>query len=193
MAEIALAQEWRIIQSYPDYEASNDGLIRRAVDHHRFPQKYPAGYVVPQSLAKQISRLRDGRLSDNSRMAVGLFDPRRRKSVKLQVARLVCEAFHGAPPTPRHEAAHNDGDRLNNASANLRWATSADNHADKRLHGTNNAGTKHGMSKITDADVSAIRRAAASGMTQKAVAVQFGISQANASLINARKAWGHIP
>jgi hypothetical protein len=47
---------------------------------------------------------------------------------------LVLEVFIGPRPAG-HQAAHNDGDRLNNTVANLRWATRQENEADKLRHG----------------------------------------------------------
>src|SRR3982751_5117101 len=49
----------------------------------------------------------------------------------VRVHRMVAEAFHGPAPTPKHEVAHWDGDPANNRAANLRWATSKENKADR--------------------------------------------------------------
>ena len=57
---------------------------------------------------------------------------------KLLVSRIVCEAVNGPPPTPQHEVAHNCG-RGHLGCCNpqhLRWATRAENQADRRIHGT---------------------------------------------------------
>lgn len=53
-----------------------------------------------------------------------------------EVHRLVCLAFHGPPPTPRHTAAHRDGLKGNCWSYNLRWATWEEQALDRRRHGT---------------------------------------------------------
>lgn len=52
------------------------------------------------------------------------------------VHRLVARTFHGEPPSPAHHAAHNDGVPSNNRESNIRWATPAENQADRLLHGT---------------------------------------------------------
>jgi hypothetical protein len=44
-----------------------------------------------------------------------------------RVSRLVCEAFHGAPPSDIHQAAHLDCDPSNNYEWNLEWQTPAEN------------------------------------------------------------------
>src|SRR5271157_4590362 len=52
------------------------------------------------------------------------------------VNRLVCKIYHGAPPSQRHQAAHNCGFSSCVNYRHLRWATPAENTADKILHGT---------------------------------------------------------
>lgn len=52
--------------------------------------------------------------------------------VRLNV--IVCETFHGPRP-PGQQAAHNNGDKLDNRAANLRWATPSGNALDKARHG----------------------------------------------------------
>jgi hypothetical protein len=41
----------------------------------------------------------------------------------FRLARLVCETFHGEPPTPKHVVLARDGDPTNCRADNLRWAT----------------------------------------------------------------------
>src|SRR5690348_4661929 len=57
-----------------------------------------------------------------------------------KVHRLVCEAWHGPPPSPVHHAAHLDGDCANNCPENLAWATPKENAEHKRLQGRPNGG-----------------------------------------------------
>lgn len=45
----------------------------------------------------------------------------------LKVHRLVCEAFHGAPPPGRSVVLHLDEDGHNNRPENLRWGTQEEN------------------------------------------------------------------
>lgn len=58
------------------------------------------------------------------------------RSKRHAVHALVANAFHGARPTPAHQAAHNNGISGDNRSANLRWATPQQNQADRLLHGS---------------------------------------------------------
>lgn len=43
---------------------------------------------------------------------------------------VVCSAFHGRRPSDKHQALHNDNNRLNNRPSNLRWGTHQDNMKD---------------------------------------------------------------
>lgn len=58
------------------------------------------------------------------------------KSKRHSVHRLIAHAFRGDPPTALHQAAHNDGNPSNNSDENIRWATPAENQADRLIHGT---------------------------------------------------------
>ena len=44
----------------------------------------------------------------------------------LKIHRLVCEAFHGAPPFANADVLHINGNTLENREDNLRWATRAE-------------------------------------------------------------------
>lgn len=50
------------------------------------------------------------------------------KNYKLHV--LVCTAFHGPKPSPKHTVNHKDKDRSNNSASNLEWMT----YRDQSLH-----------------------------------------------------------
>lgn len=76
-----------------------------------------------------------------------------------QVNRLVARAFLGEPSDPKLQAAHNDGCRSNNFVGNLRWATAAENAADRYLHGTVAMGEDSPRATIDQASVDAIRDA----------------------------------
>jgi len=44
-----------------------------------------------------------------------------------KIHRLICEAFHGAPPFPRAVVIHINEDALDNRPENLRWGTQKEN------------------------------------------------------------------
>lgn len=93
------------------------------------------------------------------------------------VHRLVLLTHVGPPPTPLHEAAHNNGDRADNRLENLRWATRRENHADKQQHGTNLAGERHPGSTITNQQARQIYIRLLGGERQRPVARELGIGR----------------
>lgn len=99
---------------------------------------------------------------------------------RMHVHRAVAIAFLGRPPTDLHEVAHSDGDPSNNAVQNLRWATRAENHADKLAHGTHNRGDAHPRVKVSDA---VVRRIRSSGLPASRAAKAFGVPLKFASAV----------
>jgi hypothetical protein len=69
---------------------------------------------------------------------------------------LVLQAFVGPCP-PGLEGCHADDDRTNNALSNLRWGTPKSNAADRVRNGRAPRGEWHGMSKLAEHQVDAIR------------------------------------
>ena len=61
---------------------------------------------------------------------------RKARKHTYSVHRLVLEAWVGMAPTQKHQAAHWNGDPSDNRLENLRWATQAENEADKVRHGS---------------------------------------------------------
>lgn len=104
--------------------------------------------------------------------------------------RLVCEAFNGPPPSEKHEVAHNDGEPGNIHYRNLRWATHAENEADKIEHGTAPIGEKHGSAKLTADQVMKIR--AANDPNLGDLARKYGVSRATVCIIRKGKIWRHL-
>jgi hypothetical protein len=182
-------EEWRVIADFPDYAVSNHGRVKRIAPDAR-------GHTVTGACLKPaISR---GRVYCH----VSLCEDGKKKSVRVN--RLVCEAFHGSAPSPRHHAAHNDGDASNNHAENLRWALPTENEADKILHGTaavgerhwsklnpqrRPRGERHGRTKLTEGDVRAIRKDTRS---QREIARAYGVNQATIGRIRNGSVWGHV-
>lgn len=111
-------------------------------------------------------------------------------SERLLLHRLVCEAFHGAAPTPRMEVAHGDGNRLHNAAANLRWVSSGENSRDMIRHGTWNRGDRSSLAKLDDDKVRIIR--ASVDRTSASLAREFGVSAPTIREIRLRRKWRHV-
>lgn len=76
-------------------------------------------------------------------LAVNLTDANGTRRQEL-VHRMVLGAFVGPPPAGM-ECCHWDGNRRNPRLENLRWDTRANNHQDKKRHGTWQSGDNHWM------------------------------------------------
>lgn len=117
---------------------------------------------------------------------VGLWANQRQRRHKVH--RLVAAAFIGPCPEGM-ECCHNDGNRTNNAVGNLRYDTPAGNQADRILHGTHNRGERHGRSKLTEAQVLAIR---ADTRNRRIIAAEYSISESCVDGIHYRKNWAWL-
>lgn len=171
------SEEWRAVPGYVDYEVSSAGRVRRATPHKQFP----AGYLLRQK------RNRHGYL------VVAL--SRNGKYWHTSVHRLVALTFLGDPPTPMHEVAHGDGRPTNNRLNNLRWATPAENAADRARHGQWHLprGEQHAQAVLTDQIVMAMRSLHRHGMTLKDLTHQFGVAKITAWDALKGKTWTHLP
>lgn len=167
--------EWRTCVGYPDYEISDDGQLRRRVAFRN----------LLVGMIKKAQRHSRGYLY----YALG-------HDKKELAHRLVAMAFIGAPPSDRHEVAHNDGSRTNNRAPNLRWALPAENQADRLLHGTDACGAKSMTAKIGSREAREIvseyarggRRYVGGAVTMREIADRHGISIAQVSrIVNGRR------
>lgn len=107
--------------------------------------------------------------------------------------RAMCDLAHGHPPTPEHEAAHSCGNgHLGCVNPkHLRWATTAENHADMIEHGTAIRGEKAYNAKLTAKAVKEIR-ALAGKLSQSKIGALYGIQQTHAGRIIRGERWGHV-
>lgn len=64
------------------------------------------------------------------------------------VSRLVCEAFHGPPPSLSMQASHLNGINTDNRPDNLMWETTRENLLRKREHGTDDWGVNNSRAKV---------------------------------------------
>ena len=170
----ASATLWRTVPGYPAYEVSVDGVVRRCQGFRcRRAHRVLVPFVRPNGYA-QILLYQGGQ--------------RRR----FGVHQLVALAFLGPKPSPQHEVAHLDGQRLNNHVSNLAWLLHSENERHKDLHGTRLRGSQIGNAKLTEAQVVLIRQALAVGIRQCALAQTYGVSDSTVSLIARAKTWRHV-
>lgn len=102
----------------------------------------------------------------------------------------VLRAFHGKAPKG-FQCAHLNGNPLDPSLSNLKWVSVAENCRHKRLHGTDNAGEKHPLARLTLRDVQKIRVALLKdGYGASAhLAKKYGVSRSMISRIKVGKAW----
>lgn len=157
--------EWRTVAGWEGkYLISNTGSV------HRTNPSYRNGYKV-EVLARPT---KTGYLQAWLGGAQGR---------NHYIHRLVAFAFIGAPPSDRHEIAHWDGNKANNSVNNLRWATRAENSADKRRHDSH--------PKLTSANVIEIRQkfAADAKMSRTETAKEFGVTPGTISAVIKQRIW----
>lgn len=103
----------------------------------------------------------------------------------------VCKRVHGDPPTPKLDAAHscNNG-RLGCVNGrHIFWKTRAENEADKLLCGRSNRGERCGTSKLTQEQVTFIRK---SSLLQRELGEMFGVTQQMVSRIKCGNRWAWL-
>lgn len=169
-----MSEEWRTIPSFPAYEASSLGRIRR-VGHFRW---HGPGSILKTPISRCTGYQR-----------VTLIGPFGRTDVNVHVA--VCEAFHGPRPNGM-QVAHSDGSRTNNKPSNLRWATPSENQKDRINHGTDIRGELVANAILTVEAVREIRRRRAAGERCVDLAPEFGVSQYAISKVCLGKNWRHV-
>lgn len=167
---------------FPDYWVYSDGVITRACDSKRYQK---AGDVVWGRVLE--SGYRQHKLTD----AQG-------KQRLVRTNRLVCEAYWGCAISPKHQAAHKDGNKLNNSADNLYWATAKQNKADSINHGTSVKGARtrnqHGGAKLTEESVRAILTSYSGRRGDlKKLAEQFGVAPTCIQKVVSGQTWGHVP
>ena len=170
--------QWKRLDWLPDYEISENGRVRR----------------ITKGLTRSLGHEPKGSLRqrDGVYWVFKLMLPNGSKRI-FQAHRLVCEAFHGPPPSPKHHAAHWDGDGLNNRFDNLRWATPAENIADKIRHGRVSIGARNGRAKLTDDQVRVIRSKFSGKRDDiRKLCKEFNLSRSAMRSVCSGEHWQHV-
>lgn len=166
------------------YEVSEGGEVRSVerVCHYKW-RGQPKKRVFPSTLLRAA-------ISSNGYKLVTLSKGNVKKS--FMVHRLVCEAFHGVRPHPKMDVAHADGDRMNNAASNLRWASRKENMEDTRRNGRLAIGSRNGTAKLNEGLVATIRGRLAKGERSSSLASEFGVGVRTISSIRTGQSWSHV-
>jgi hypothetical protein len=176
---------WRAIPGFDGYEASSRGRIR-SIDR---------SILIRSPNGTEYRRPVRGRVLVPWRAG----SHRRYWYVDLGgVHRLCALAFCGRPPSEKHEAAHQNGDSLDNTATNLRWATRLENEYDKLEHGTyfTRAGLKgeaHHKAKLTAVDIATIRSEWRGERGQLGIIAQrYGVNRSTISRVCKGTGWAHV-
>jgi hypothetical protein len=167
-------EQWRVIPDFPAYSVSDHGRVRRDVG---------GGGAVPGRILKY-------NLMTSGYHCVQLW--RDSKPHPRSIHRLVASVFLPPPEDGQTEVAHFDGDRLNNHVSNLRWADRKANMADTKRHGTNPAGSRNAMAKLTELDVEKIKTLIRSGENDNEIAAFYGVHKNTIGLIRIGRTWKHV-
>lgn len=174
---------WRDIPEWEGlYQASNQGRVRslgRLV-------KFKGG-----ALRKIKGTVLRGALNQSTGyITVMLTNGPNRKCRSIH--RLVCNTFHGQPPTQGHQAAHIDGNKTNNAPENLVWATGKENTSHRYAHGTVLFGEAHPLSKLNEQAVRSIRIESRQGAKTTDLSKKHGVSFATVLDVITNRSWQHV-
>lgn len=178
----AVLERWLPVVGFEGlYSVSDLGRLRR--ESKVVSRKTTAGYRISEKIMSPGAGVKSGYFS--------VILSKDGATSTHYVHHLVLGAFVGARPVGQ-EACHGDGDRGNNAAANLRWDTRKANHADKKLHGTGTVGERHPGAKLSDPMVASLRKRRAEGASFTTLSNEFGITRMTAHRAATGASWSHI-
>jgi hypothetical protein len=167
-------EEWRPVEGFHGYEVSRNGRLRSArkgVNKRLVKGEFDKdGYI-------RVAMWRDGRPH------------------KMHLHRLVALTFVGGRTAERDFACHRNGRRTENHAGNLKWATQAENCADKIEHGTHQIGSKHGSATIDEPTASEVKRLLSAPKYKGQItdiAAELGISKHIVFDIKRGRIWRHV-
>jgi len=145
----------REIKGFPKYYATSDGKII----------SYARGFQVGIKPILKKSGYLDVRLNKN------------KKSYFKRVNRLVCEAFHKAPPTDKYEANHIDCNKINNHYKNLEWLTPRQNKDHAMANNCYPKGEDSPVCRLTNDDIEFIKWMTSKGFSPRAISLSMNIPE----------------
>lgn len=176
--DLSETEDWRVIVGDPNYEVGSLGRVRRATDSF-----YPNSVRLRTTAGRILTLSPDG----SGRLRVTLTAQNKR----IRVATLVCTAFHGHRPSPKHVVAHWDGNNQNNVPNNVRWATHKENNEDSVRLGEKCRGERHGCAKLRAIDIPVIFGLLAEGWSQQRIADKFGVSRSSVQCIKDGRSYAY--
>jgi HNH endonuclease/NUMOD4 motif-containing protein len=175
----AFEEEWRIIPSFPEYEASSLGRIRRRA----------RGASTRPGRILQTPPARTGYLK--APLSI------RGCAVHKTVHFLVADAFLGPRPAGHH-INHKDFDKANCRPQNLEYVTREQNEEHARRNGRKADSWRDILSlesptrKLEAAQVIAIRLMRSSGTSEAELSTTYHVSKSQIGRICRRERWGWL-
>jgi hypothetical protein len=176
-------EEWRAVPEWPAYQVSNLGRVR-SVDR---VLKRPKGRDL-------IFKGRVLSTAGSAYPQVNLNDTAHGRSAVIRVHILVLIAFVGPRP-PGMECRHLNDVKTDCRLVNLAWGTSSQNHGeDRRRNGRLTIGSRHGMARLNEQAVLAIRYALRNAPygRRALVARLYGVSDATVADALSGRCWTHV-
>lgn len=160
---------FREIPGFSEYQASDDGQVRRAGSKDTLTQHLNRkGYAC-------VSVSRD----DGARRTIG-------------VHRLMALAFLPIDEPIGKHARHIDGDKANNTIGNIAWGTATDNNHDMDRHGTLPRGSRVGTARLSESDVRSILDMQDRGISRYEIATAMGVHWCTVNRILNGRTWNHL-
>ncbi len=173
-------ETWKAVKDYEGlYEVSDLGRVRSLDRTVRGPSRCPNGLRLKGKIMKS---------GLNSKGYLHISLQQEGESSIREIQRLVLIAFRGDPPEG-HEAAHEDGNRLDNRLANLRWKTQQENTDDKFRHGTVLAGDCHPRAILSSGQALFARNMMAAGVSATWMAEAMNVGRASLYNIKYGRSW----
>ncbi len=174
-------EEWRAIPGYEGYEASSLGRIRSLDRHLTFPGRWGP-----------TERFHRGRILRIKTKPNGYCFVYAGAGRYLHVNRAVAMAFHGAPPSAKHEGAHKNRKKTDNRPQNIVWATKQENENHKIAHGTVPIGSRNGAHILCEQVIPEIIDRYARGEPAASLAKAFGVVPTAINHIIRGSSWSHV-
>jgi hypothetical protein len=174
-------ETWKTYPHNDNYEISDRGKVRRARDLGIGGRFKRGGLLKPaRGWGQYLNQI--------------LW--RKGKPQTLCIHRLVLETFISDRPY-KMQCDHKDGNKFNNKLNNLEWVTCSENEKRAYRLGLKIApklrGEQHGMAKLKEGDVIAIRKLHQKGLTQKDIAKKFNnVGKRHIFKIISKEVWKHL-
>lgn len=145
-------------------------------------------YSISSTSSRRLGIMRPF-INNSGYLRIGLFDNLGKRHVHY-VHRLVAKTFiHNATPDTNKVVNHKDGNKLNNSVDNLEWCSQRENIKHSWVNGLQHGkGESHGMAKLKLTQVSEIRKNP-QRLSQKELALKYGVAQCTISAILKKRIW----